>query len=43
MQQPDSRSHQQQGKTPFAADKGKDCEYALMPGELAQRVVEACV
>jgi len=24
-----------------AADKGKDCEYVTMPGELVQRVVEA--
>ena len=37
------RSQRQQGKTLAAADKGKDCEYATMPGELAQRVVGACV
>jgi len=37
------RSQRQQGKTPAAADKGKDCEYVTMPGELVQRVVEACV
>jgi len=37
------RSLRQQGKTPAAADKGKDCEYVTMPGELVQRVVEACV
>jgi len=37
------RSQRQQGKTPAAADKGKDCEYATMPGELVQRVVEAYV
>jgi len=37
------RSQRQQGKTPAAADKGKNCEYATMPGELVQRVVEACV
>jgi len=36
------RSQRQQGKTPAAADKGKDCEYVTMPGELVQRVVEAC-
>ena len=36
-------SQRQQGKTPTAADKGKDCEYVTMPGELVQRVVEACV
>jgi len=23
-----------------AADKGKDCDYVLMPGELVQRIVE---
>ena len=27
------RSQRQQGKTPAAADKGKDCEYVTMPGE----------
>jgi len=27
---------------PAAADKGKDCEYVLMPGELVERIVEAC-
>jgi len=32
------RSQRQQGKTPAAADK-----YVTMPGELVQRVVEACV
>jgi len=32
-----------QGRTLAAADKGKDCEYVTMPGELVQRVVEACV
>jgi len=37
------RSQPQQGKTQAAADKGKDCEYVTMPGELVQRVVEACV
>jgi len=37
------RSQWQQGKTPAAADKGNDCEYVSMPGELVQRVVEACV
>jgi len=37
------RSQRQQGKTPAAADKGKDCEYVTMPCELVQRVVEACV
>jgi len=37
------RSQRQQGKTPAAADKGKDCEYVTMPGELVQRVVEARV
>jgi len=37
------RSRRQQGKTPAAADKGKDCEYVTMPGKLVQRVVEACV
>jgi len=26
-----------------AIDKGNDCEYVMMPGELVQRVVEACV
>ena len=36
-------SRRQQGKMPPAADKGKDCEYVTMPGELVQRVVEACV
>jgi len=25
-----------------AADNGKDCAYVLMPGELVQRIVEAC-
>eukprot|EP00277_Geminigera_cryophila_P047295 CAMPEP_0173075624 /NCGR_PEP_ID=MMETSP1102-20130122/11796_1 /TAXON_ID=49646 /ORGANISM="Geminigera sp., Strain Caron Lab Isolate" /LENGTH=461 /DNA_ID=CAMNT_0013945065 /DNA_START=123 /DNA_END=1508 /DNA_ORIENTATION=+ len=29
-------------KTLAAADKDKDCEYVTMPGELVQRVVEAC-
>ena len=33
------RSQRQQGKTPAAADKGKDCECVTMPGELVQRVV----
>jgi len=33
------RSQRQQGKTPAAADNGKDCEYVTMPGEL----VQACV
>ena len=37
------RSQRQQGRAPAAADKGKDCEYVAMPGELVQRVVEACV
>jgi len=37
------RSQRQQGKAPAATDKGKDCEYVAMPGELVQRVVEACV
>jgi len=37
------RSQRQQGKTPVAADKGKDCEYITMSGELVQRVVEAYV
>jgi len=37
------RSQRQQGKTLAVADKGKDCEYVTMPGELVQRVVEACV
>jgi len=37
------RSPRQQGKTPVAVDKGNDCEYVMMPGELVQRVVEACV
>jgi hypothetical protein len=37
------RSQRQQGKTPAAVDKGNDCEYVMMPGELVQRVVEACV
>ena len=37
------RSQRQQGKALAAADKGKDCEYVTMPGELVQRVVEACV
>jgi len=37
------RSQRQQGKTLAAADKGKDCEHVTMPGELVQRVVEACV
>ena len=41
--QPRRRSHQQQGKTPAAADQDKDCEYVTMPGELVQRVVEVCV
>ena len=36
------RSRRQQGKAP-SADNGKDCEYSSMPGELVQRVVEACV
>ena len=27
---------------PAAADNDKDCEYVLMPGELVQRIVEAC-
>jgi len=36
------RSQRQQGKTPAAADKAMDCEYVTMPGELVQRVVEAC-
>jgi len=27
---------------PAAADKSKDCEYVSMPGELVQRIVEAC-
>ena len=37
------RSQRQQGKAPAVADNGKDCEYVTMPGELVQRVVEACV
>jgi len=37
------RSQRQQGKTLAAADKGKDCQHVTMPGELVQRVVEACV
>ena len=37
------RSQGQQGKTLAAAEKGKDCEYVTMPGELVQRVVEVCV
>jgi len=36
-------SQRQQGRTPAAADKGKDCEYITMPGELVQRLVEECV
>ena len=35
------RLQRQQGKTPASADKGKDCEYVTMPGELVQR--KACV
>jgi len=31
------------GKTQAAADKGKDCEYVMMPGGLVQRVVGECV
>jgi len=27
---------------PAATDNGKDCAYVLMPGELMQRMVEAC-
>ena len=34
------RSQRQQGTTP-TADKGKDCQYITMPGELVQRVIEA--
>ena len=37
------KSQRQQGKTPAAVDMGNNCEYAMMPGELVQRVVEACV
>jgi len=37
------RSQLQQGKAPAAADQGKYCEYVTMPGELVQRVIEACV
>eukprot|EP00277_Geminigera_cryophila_P002326 CAMPEP_0179427482 /NCGR_PEP_ID=MMETSP0799-20121207/13417_1 /TAXON_ID=46947 /ORGANISM="Geminigera cryophila, Strain CCMP2564" /LENGTH=482 /DNA_ID=CAMNT_0021202547 /DNA_START=278 /DNA_END=1726 /DNA_ORIENTATION=+ len=36
------RLQRQQGKASATADEGKDCEYATMPGELVQRVVEAC-
>jgi len=39
--QTESRRHV--GKAQAAADDGKDCEYVMMPGELVQRVVEACV
>eukprot|EP00277_Geminigera_cryophila_P022957 CAMPEP_0179479202 /NCGR_PEP_ID=MMETSP0799-20121207/57499_1 /TAXON_ID=46947 /ORGANISM="Geminigera cryophila, Strain CCMP2564" /LENGTH=460 /DNA_ID=CAMNT_0021290711 /DNA_START=165 /DNA_END=1548 /DNA_ORIENTATION=- len=35
-------SQRQQGKTPTSADKGKDCEFFTMPGELLHRVVESC-
>ena len=37
------RSQRQQGRTPAAVDEGNDCEYVMMPGELVQRVIEACV
>jgi len=37
------RPQRQQGKAPAVADQDKDCEYVTMPGELVQRVVEACV
>ena len=37
------RSQQQQGRAPAAADKGKDCEYVAIPGELVQWVAKACV
>ena len=33
----------QRDKAPAAADNGNGCEYVTMPGELVQRVVEACV
>ena len=36
------RSQRQQGKPPATNDKGNNCEYVTMPGELVQRVVEAC-
>jgi len=38
-----TESRRQVGKAQAAADDGKDCEYVMMPGELVQRVVEACV
>jgi len=36
-------SRRQVVKAQATADDGKDCEYVMMPGELVQRVVEACV
>ena len=37
------RSRRLEGKAPAAfADTSTDCAYATMPGELVQRVVEAC-
>ena len=37
------RSRRQLGKAPAAANNVQDCEYLSMPGDLVQRVVEACM
>jgi len=37
------RSRWLEGKAPADADTNTDCAYVTMPGELVQRVVEACV
>jgi len=36
------KSRRQEGKVLAAADISRDCAYGTMPGELVQRVVEAC-